>query len=241
MQTNDSGLPKYFLISQEIVKMIQKGRLLPGMKVPSENEIINKYHVSNTTARKVLQEIEKAGYAIKIKGKGTFVQTRNVGRSATRILGFTRNMLEAGYKPETKVLNSRVKNSGYSATINNRWYVLNGPVLCIKRLRFADQVPMMLEERYISIALCPDIEKLDFSDSLYDIYEKKYNHKLTEVNQMLSTVIIDETEMKKMFKIEDAVPAFRVDGVTFIGKELILEMEQSYYRGDKYQFAVRAK
>ena len=36
------------------------------------------------------------------------------------------------------------------------------------------------------------------------------------------------------------IPGLVVDGVTFCGKELILEMEKSIYRGDKYKFAVRA-
>lgn len=31
-----------------------------------------KYYVSNTITRKTLQEIEKSGWALKIKGKGTF-------------------------------------------------------------------------------------------------------------------------------------------------------------------------
>lgn len=36
------------------------------------------------------------------------------------------------------------------------------------------------------------------------------------------------------------VPAFRVEGVTFCGKEMILKMEDSIYRGDKYRFSIRA-
>ena len=36
------------------------------------------------------------------------------------------------------------------------------------------------------------------------------------------------------------IPAFRVEGVTFCGKEMILEMEDSIYRGDKYRFSVCA-
>ena len=32
-----------------------------------------KYYVSNTTACKTLREIEKSGWALKIKGKGAFV------------------------------------------------------------------------------------------------------------------------------------------------------------------------
>ena len=94
-------IPKYYKISQEIISRIQGGELLPGMKVPSENQIINRYSVSNTTARKILQEIEMAGWAIKIKGKGTYVRTKNVERTVTRILGFTKNMIEAGYTPTT--------------------------------------------------------------------------------------------------------------------------------------------
>ena len=57
-------IPKYFRISQEIIGRIRSGQLKPGMKVPSENEIIQKYGVSNTTARRSLQEIEAAGWGI---------------------------------------------------------------------------------------------------------------------------------------------------------------------------------
>ena len=39
--------------------MIQSGKLKPGTPVPSENEIIEKYQVSNTTARKALHELKK--------------------------------------------------------------------------------------------------------------------------------------------------------------------------------------
>jgi len=236
----NKNLPKYFQISQKIINDIQNGLLLPGMKVPSENEIITQYQVSNTTARKVLQEIEKAGYAIKIKCKGTFVQTRNVERTVDRILGFTKNMLEAGFTPSTQLLNTEIIHQGYSNTINNRWYSMKGPVFKIKRLRFADDIPMMLEERYISMVLCPKIETHNFEHSLYDIYENNYGHKLTEVNQMLSTVIIKDKKLENLFRTKEPIPGFQVDGVSFLGKEMILEMEQSIYRGDKYRFAVRA-
>jgi GntR family transcriptional regulator len=83
-------LPKYFQISQDIISRIRSGQLIPGMQIPSENEIIQHYQVSNTTARRSLHEIEAAGWGKRIKGKGTFVRDRNVQRSATRILGFTR-------------------------------------------------------------------------------------------------------------------------------------------------------
>jgi GntR family transcriptional regulator len=233
-------IPKYYKISQEIISTIQNGELQPGMKVPSENEIISKYKVSNTTARKILHEIEAAGWAIKIKSKGTFVRTKNVERTVTRILGFTKNMIEAGFTPATKLLGAKLFKDGYGAFINGRKYSLHGPVYQIYRLRFADDIPMMLEKRYISLQMCPDIATRSFEGSLYDIYENEYGLKLTEVNQMLRTINITDAPTMRLFEVEKSIPAFLVDGVTFCGREMILEMEESIYRGDKYHFAVRA-
>jgi GntR family transcriptional regulator len=236
----ETKVPKYYRISRQIIDMICSGRLKPGMRIPSENEIMREYKVSNTTARRSLQEIEAAGWGMRIKGKGTFVRERNVQRSASRILGFTRNMLEAGYNPSTKVLDSRKIAEGYSGTINGRRYVMQGPVYKIHRLRFADDIPMMIEVRYISMKFCPGIEKQDFTRSLYEIYEKHYNLQLIEIQQVLSTVTVD-AGTQGFFNVREPIPSFRVEGVTFCGKEMILEMEDSIYRGDKYRFTVCAK
>lgn len=233
-------IPKYYKISQDIIVRIKSGVLRPGMKIPSENEIIRDFNVSNTTARKILQEIVNAGWAYRVKGKGTFVRTRDVERSVTRILGFSRNMIEAGFSPSTRLLESFVVNKDYSDTINGRIYKMNAPLLKIRRLRYADDIPMMLETRYISMALCEGIDKKDLSQPLYDIYEQNYNIKMTEVQQMIRTILISDAITEELFGITQPTPAFLVKGVTFCGSELILEMEKSIYRGDKYSFSVRA-
>jgi GntR family transcriptional regulator len=240
MISDATRTPKYYQISQQIIAEIRSGRLKPGMQISSENEIIRKYGVSNTTARRSLQEIESAGWGTRIKGKGTFVRERNVQRSATRILGFTRNMIEAGYTPSTKVLDARRVAKGYSGSINGRRYVMPGPVYKIHRLRFADDIPMMLEVRYISMEFCPDIARQDFTGSLYEIYQEHFGLSLVEIQQILSTVMID-AGTQRFFDVREPIPAFRVEGVTFCGKGMILEMEDSIYRGDKYRFSVCAK
>lgn len=61
--------PKYVAISKDIIRRIESGDLVPGDKVPSENELIEKYKISNTTARKSLHEIELRGWVTRIKGK----------------------------------------------------------------------------------------------------------------------------------------------------------------------------
>lgn len=233
------SIPKYYVISQELIGRIKSNEIKPGMKVPSENEIIDTYKVSNTTARKVLQEIVNQGWAYKIKGKGTYVQSQKVVRSVDKILSFTKNMLEMGFTPHTKVIHKVEVKEGYSATINGRFYKMDGPVYKIHRLRYADNIPMLLEVRYISKRLCPGIIDENLENSLYNLYIEKYQLHLTEINQMLSATMI-EPGVLDFFNMPEAMPGFLVDGATFCGNEIILEMEKSIYRGDKYTFGVHA-
>ena len=232
--------PKYFEISREIIALIQQGRIPPHSPVPSENEIIERYKVSNTTARKVLHELENAGLVTRIKGKGTFVCDYAVVRSIDRIFGFSKNMIEAGRKPSTKLLGFHLRDGDHSQNINGRIITLKGPFCEIERLRLADGIPMMKETRFISLQLCPEVHRKNLEQSLYDIYEREYGIRLTEIKQMLSAVIL-EGESLKAFEVGHPIPAFRVEGASVCGKGIIVEMEDALYRGDMYRFSAKAQ
>lgn len=219
--------------------MIQIGTLPPGSPVPSENQIIEKFRVSNTTARKALHELEKEGWVSRVKGKGTFVKDKTVVRSINRIFGFTKNMVEAGRRPTTRLIGFHLHSVDHQQTINGKTYTLKGPYCQIERIRYADGIPIMKETRYISTGLCPDIHRKNLEQSLYDTFAKEFGIHLTEINQMVSAVLMDGSQLKH-FNLEKPVPAFRVEGVSFCGKDLIVEMEESIYRGDMYRFAAKA-
>jgi len=231
--------PKYFQISREIISLIQQGKLPPGVPVPSENEIIEKYTVSNTTARKALHELEKEGWVIRRKGKGTYVKDFRVLLAINRIFGFTKNMLEAGRKPSTRLLGFHLRDGDRSQTVNGRTYTLKGPYCEIERLRCADGIPMMKERRFISLQLCPSIQRRNLEQSLYTIFEKDYGICLTSIQQMLSAVVL-QGEWLKVFQLNQPEPAFRVEGASFCARDIIVEMEDSVYRGDMFRFAANA-
>ncbi len=232
-------IPKYLIIFNSIVTRIKNNELLPGSKVPSENEIIKEFNVSNTTARKVLQEIENAGLAIKIRGKGTFVKDFIIERSASKILSFTKNMIEQGLKPSTVVIDSKIIDKGWSVNVSGEIYSIQGPVFRLRRLRLANNKPMMHETRFISLKCCPKIWEHDLQGSLYKIYNERYYRYITKIEQDLSAISLDEYSKEK-FGIKKEMVGIKVEGVTFCEKEMILEAEESIYRGDKYKFSVQA-
>jgi len=241
--------PKYLAISKEIIRRIEAGELEAGETVPSENELINTYKVSNTTARKSLQELELNGWATRIKGKGTFVLNRSEDRHLTRVLGsfqamkesFSSNLTKEGFTPKNIILEKTILEKGFSAKINDRYYIIDGPVLKIHRLRYGNDLLLKDETKYISMTCCPKINILDMEDSLVNVYEDHYHLMLENVQRTLGTTILDPKDSTNYFDSETPIAVFILDGVIHTQENKIVELEKSYYRGDKYKFSITTK
>lgn len=66
-------MPKYQLLRSTLLKQIGSGQLGSGQRVPSENELIEQFQVSNTTVRRCLNDLAKEGYIHRQRGRGSFV------------------------------------------------------------------------------------------------------------------------------------------------------------------------
>lgn len=240
--------PKFISISEDIIEKIKTGELLPGDRIPSENELIKSYKVSNTTARKSLLEIESRGWAQRIKGKGTFVLNRTEDHHILRTLGsidstrrgFNESLKAEGFNPKNIVLEKTILQHGISSEISGKHYIMEGPVLKIHQLRYADDTIIKDEIKYISLRLCPRINMISTDISYFKVYEDKYNHKISDIKQNLSAVILHPQDEENNFETKEAIPAFALDSVVLSNPDVVLEIEKSYYRGDKYKFAVIA-
>ncbi|WP_134087935.1 GntR family transcriptional regulator [Olivibacter sp. XZL3] len=240
--------PKFIAISEEIIEKIISGELLPGDKVPSENELIKIYQISNTTARKSLLEIESKGWARRIKGKGTFVLNRTSGHQLLRTLGsidatrrgFNEGLKVEGFTPRNVLLEKTILKEGVSSAIMGKHYIIQGPVLKIHLLRYADDDVLKDEVRYISLQLCPKIDRLSTDVSYFKTYEDHYKLKINDIKQTLSADILHPKDSHNNFEVDTPIAVFALDGVVLTPTEEVIEIEQSYYRGDKYKFAVVA-
>ncbi|SMP60804.1 transcriptional regulator, GntR family [Sphaerochaeta associata] len=68
-----NGSPQYLKIYDDIRKKIKDGRLAPGMKLSTEQEIATQFGVSRPTVRQALLELEREGLLERYRGKGTFI------------------------------------------------------------------------------------------------------------------------------------------------------------------------
>jgi GntR family transcriptional regulator len=240
--------PKFILISDSIIQKIQSGDLQPGDKIPSENELIKAFKISNTTARKSLLEIESKGWGKRVKGKGTFVLNRTADHHILRTLGsidstrrgFHESLIAEGFNPKNIVLEKTILHHGLSSEVGTKHFIIEAPVLKIHQLRYADDVMIKDEIKYISLNLCPKINMMPTEISYFKVYESKYSHRITDVKQTLSVSIVAPDSDDNNFENTNPIPVFVLDSVVLSEAGKVIEIEKSYYRGDKYKFSIVA-
>ncbi len=241
--------PKYLDISEAIIAKIEGGELRPGDKIPSENELIKVYKVSNTTARKSLLELESRGWVNRIKGKGTYVLNRYEDKHLTRVLGsfhairesFNENLIKEGFTPKNVTLEKTIIDSGISININGKTFIIEGEVMKIRRLRYADDLLLKDETRYVSMALCPRINMMELNQAFLKIYEDKYHLRLDSVQRTLGTTVAYPEEENNYFENDFPISVFILDSVVLAEGQKVIEIEHSLYRGDRYKFSLHTK
>lgn len=71
----NKSMPLYKQIIHDILQQILNGELRPGDRIPSERELSQTYLVSSITSKNALAELADKGYIVRIKGKGSFVNS----------------------------------------------------------------------------------------------------------------------------------------------------------------------
>src|SRR5438067_11718550 len=71
-----SGVPLYKQIAGDLQETIRSRELVPGAKLPSETELIERYGVARTTVRLAIRQLLAAGLVYTSHGRGTFVNER---------------------------------------------------------------------------------------------------------------------------------------------------------------------
>jgi GntR family transcriptional regulator len=234
----NSKMPLYYQLKEQIRRKILDGIYKEGDLIPSERQLNDLYELSSTTIRRALNDLVQENYLERKAGKGTFVRIRKVKRDLRKVLGFTKNMREMGLTPSTRVLSQKVAPANEFA--RERMGLQKGAkVLRLQRLRLANDVPMMLETRYIRTDLCPDIHKEDLSSSLWKVFEERYGLKPNRHHQGMSIAKVTSHAASLLGIVEDS-PVFLIRGETYVGENEPIECEESLYRSDKYELSFEA-
>jgi GntR family transcriptional regulator len=234
----NSSNPLYAQISENLRERITHD-LSPGDQLPSENQLMREYQVSRNTIRLAIDRLIKHGLVYSVKGKGTFVNGERLQYGLFQLVSFTEEMNRRGLRPSSRILN--VEKICPPEPIRSKLEL--GPdqeVFFIARLRLANGKPMALNLSYHPCHLCPTLDQEDLQHgSIYQTIEDQYGLLIGYANQTIRPEIADKVHSDLM-KVPCGSPMLLVEGVAYLCDNTPIEYSQLYYRGDRYEFPIRA-
>lgn len=162
--------PLYLKIAEDIKKKINEGVFPPNTKLPTEFEFEKMYGVSRITVRKALELLVDDEILIRKQRIGTYVMEKKISRNLNQPMSFTKSCLANGNEVSTELLSAELVK-GREADLESLSLQKDEYILVIKRLRFCNGVPVMLEENHFSKKFAFLLSE-DLTGSLYDILER---------------------------------------------------------------------
>lgn len=228
--------PIYLQLREIIRTKIEEEEYLPGMAIPSENELADIYGINRLTVRNAIEALVNEGSLVRVQGKGVFVVGRKVERDLETLGGFTQTMSSKNTKPSIKILTKVLRRAGekYSLVFGIK---PEDEIYYIKRICSADGEPVSLEEVFIPKYIVPKLEGIDLNlFSIYEVYDF-YDIKLKRAWQTLDLVQLEQRDAK-MLGIDTSLSVMLFECTSYDDKERVIEFARTYTRGDKVNFNV---
>jgi GntR family transcriptional regulator len=227
----------YQQISELIQKEIEEGVYKKGTKIPTEQQLMDKFNVSRTTVRLAVADILEKGLIEKKQGKGTFVRKSAVYQRLDGFKGLYENLVESGIVPETLLLEYEVGEA--TPSIYNALNLQGGePVKKIIRMAHIDNNPIVVAK----ISLHPKVADLLTLEEakvnpIHLTLEKKLGIPIRKAHFEISA----ENSQKKVansLQIKEGDAVLRAERILFTDDGSPVEHSILWFRSDAYRFTI---
>ena len=188
-------IPLYYQLKKQLLSLIEEGVLKSGDQLPTEKELCQQLSISRPTVRQAFGELSSEGYIHRFKGNGTFVSAPKVSsRFLNKLESFQDEMQHEGKIPVTRVLTLE-KTTAFPKVNEILGLPIHEPLIQLTRLRFANDVPVVLADTYLPFSQYPGLLDVDFETfSLYAILEEKYDIYISRVVREIEAVTVRRKE-----------------------------------------------
>ena len=231
----DSFVPAYFQLASILYREIMDGRLRPGERVPSENELSEEYGLSRMTARKAITLLSEKGVVRREKGKGTFVSRPRMEGGLFLIPDFHEEMKMQGLSPDVSLLGVRLMAAGKRPA--EMLGVKRGQkVIYLERVLGGGGEPLVLDRKYI----LPDrsqplLESELGHGSIEDLFAGNPDMVPVRSELKLSATVLSGREAR-LLGGEEGDAAFCMEQHIFAANDRRVIWGWLIYRGDRFSF-----
>lgn len=232
------GLTVHGQIEDWLADEIAAGRLVPGDRLPSEQDLAAWLGVSRMTLRQALAELAQRGLVTTAVGRkgGTFVAEPKVDQDLTVLAGFSEQLRRHGMMAGARVLAATPVAATRSAA-TALGIAQGDEVYEVSRIRLAEGKPIALERSFFPAALFPGLLDCRLDGSLYELLESRFGQRPHRAREILEPVAARIREAEALGVAESA-PLMLVERTAYNSAGVALEFARDLFRGDRTRLVI---
>lgn len=228
-----NSVPLYIQLKDRIEEKVLDGTYTG--KVPSEREFMDEYYISRSTVRQAIDALTHEGTLVKKPGKGTFVAIKPINDWLGSLSSTTETVENMGMSPGAKLIKTQTitlpvylqKITGITEAVH------------IKRVRYADSIPIGVENNYYPVELGEKIKQYDLNKvSLYDLLEQELGIMSIEADQTIKSGQVKKGD-SKLLKVGPNTSMLIAERKLVDMNDNFVEYEVAAYRADMYSFNIK--
>ncbi|MBC8120198.1 MAG: GntR family transcriptional regulator [Burkholderiaceae bacterium] len=228
--------PLYRQIKSLILQALQRGEWKPSDLIPSELELAARFHVSQGTVRKAIDELSAENLLVRRQGKGTFVATHHEPRAQFRFLRVVPDDREPVPAVSRYLECRRVRAP---IEIANQLSVKpSDPLVYLRRLLSFDGTPVVLDEIWLPGNLFKKLtgERLaEYKGPLYGLFETEFGTRMIRADERIRAVAA-ATDVARLLKVTTGSPLLLVERVSYTYGDRPVEVRRGLSVTERYHY-----
>ncbi len=202
-------------VRDHLYRDLMDGVFPPGTKLPNEQELAERYDVSRITIRDAVGGLVTSGLVTRRQGSGTYVNAALPRRhSLDSTVSYTSMIAASGMKAGEIVL-SRVTRPAQADEIAALRVDQGTELVCLERIRTADETPVIYSEDRIPAPLVADVPPRRLDASLYTALADA-GSPVVSASATLVPVLAD-ARLARLLGVRRGSPLLAIDEIDFDG------------------------
>jgi len=233
------GIPLHKQISDWLKQEIRSGALEENEKLPSENDLSDKFDVSRVTVRRALQTLENDQLIYRCQGLGSFVSDQRTHQSFSFLNDFSEELAGSGLKPSSKLLSFGHENIKDKKGILSYLDLRNKEIAVkIERIRLGNGDPIAYDTTWMPVFYGQLIEGYDLENTtIFKILEKEFEIPIEKGCYRIESTLAGD-ELASHLSVEKNTPLLLINRIAYTIGDKPVYFQKRFYRNDKIVFEI---
>lgn len=225
----------YEAVKASLRERIAAGGWQPGVRLPSERELVQQFGCARMTVHRALRELEDEGLIERRQGSGSYVAQLHPISNLLHVRDIHEEIAERGHAHATRVCSVAREKAGAEIAAAMR-LKRGAAVVHVRLVHVENGLPIQLEDRHVNPALAPDLMARDFTQVTpsHVLFE---HAPLTEAEQVVEAVLAD-AEQARLLEVAPGSALLMVSRRT-VSQGAVASVARLYHPGARYRLIGR--